>query len=292
MNSNRRFTYFSWVVLTTLGTVNCSSDPDNTGSGGSTSQAGTPSTSGGSAGTSSSGGSSAGTSLGGGGAGTAGTSAGTSSGGSASAGTSSGGNGGASGGSGGAAGSGTSGSGSGGSSGSSAGSGGSAGTGGGSSGGFTLSSSKLAPGAMFATEYTCASGNAGKSIPLTWTAGPSGTLSYAIVMLDTDVMPNGFYHWVVWDIPAGTTSLPEGLATDAMLSMPAGAKQKGGQGSGYLGPCPNGMSHTYKFTVYAMDVATLPGAMTSMMTSALATAVETHDLASATFSGVSDAKRP
>ncbi|HYQ14855.1 MAG TPA: YbhB/YbcL family Raf kinase inhibitor-like protein, partial [Polyangiaceae bacterium] len=170
-------------------------------------------------------------------------------------------------------------------------SGGSSGSGGGSTGAFALTSPKLTEGAKFADEYTCASGNAGKSVPLTWTAGPSGTLSYAVILLDTNTMPP-FNHWVIWDIPPTTTMLPEGLATDAMLTMPAGAKQKGGQGSGYLGPCPSGNSHVYKFTVYAMDVATLPNAMTSMATSALATAVQAHDLASASLSGNSDAKSP
>jgi phosphatidylethanolamine-binding protein (PEBP) family uncharacterized protein len=52
------------------------------------------------------------------------------------------------------------------------------------------------------------------------------------------------------------------------------------------------MSHIYKFTVYALDVATLPGAMTSMSTADLSAAVQMHDLASASLSGNSDAKKP
>lgn len=151
-----------------------------------------------------------------------------------------------------------------------------------------LSSSKLAAGAKFADEYTCAS-TTSHSPPLTWTAGPSGTLSYAIVLEDTTI---NFNHWVVYDIPPATLMLPESLPTDAALTMPAGAKQKAGQGMGYLGPCPSGMLHTYVFTVYALDVATLPGVTASSATMDLADAVKMHDLASASLSGMSDAKKP
>ena len=162
----------------------------------------------------------------------------------------------------------------------------SAGAGGG--GAFALTSSKLAEGAAFASEFTCAS-NPNHSPPLTWTPGPSAALSYALVLLDTN---NSFNHWVVWDMPPSTSMLVESLPTTANLSMPAGAKQVSGQGMGYLGPCPGGTPHTYKFTIYALDVATLPGVTTSSMSSDVATAIQAHDIASATLSGTSNAKRP
>jgi Raf kinase inhibitor-like YbhB/YbcL family protein len=151
-----------------------------------------------------------------------------------------------------------------------------------------LTSSKLTAGAAFPTEFTCAS-NPNHSPPLAWTPGPSAALSYALVLLDTN---NSFNHWVVWDIPPGTNMLPESLPTTAALTMPAGAKQASGQGMGYLGPCPSGMTHTYKFTLYALDVATLPGVMASTSTANLAAAIEMHDIASASLSATSDAKKP
>src|SRR6478735_8366313 len=158
----------------------------------------------------------------------------------------------------------------------------------GGAGAFSLTSSKLIAGMAFPTEFTCAS-NPNHSPPLTWTPGPSAALSYALVLLDTN---NSFNHWVVWDIPPSTLMLPESLPTTAMLTMPAGAKQASGQGMGYLGPCPSGMTHTYKFTIYALDVATLPGVMTSTSTANLAAAIEMHDIASASLSATSDAKKP
>lgn len=164
--------------------------------------------------------------------------------------------------------------------------GGAAGQGGGP--GFTLSSSKLTAGAAFPAEYTCANAM-DHSPPFSWAAGPNGTLSYALVLLDTN---NMFTHWVLWDIPPATTLLPESLPTTAALNAPAGAKQRAGQGMGYLGPCPNGTTHTYVFTLYALDVATLPGVTQASSTAQLRTIIEMHDLASAQLSGTSNAKPP
>jgi len=76
------------------------------------------------------------------------------------------------------------------------------------------------------------------------------------------------------------------------LTTPAGAKQKAYSGNGYMGPCPSGMVHTYTFTLYALDVATLPGVMASTATAGLVTAIQMHDVASATLSATSDAKKP
>ena len=160
------------------------------------------------------------------------------------------------------------------------------GMGGSSSGAMTLTSTAIMEGGMFPAANTC-TGNSHQSPDLTWTAGPSGTMSYAIILLDTSNMLN---HWVLWDIPASVTSLPADLDGMAMPATPAGAKQKAIQGNGYFGPCPNGQDHVYKFTVYALPVATLSGAMTSEMTSALAMDVmNATPLASASLSAHSSA---
>jgi Raf kinase inhibitor-like YbhB/YbcL family protein len=174
----------------------------------------------------------------------------------------------------------------------SAGAGGKGAAGGGGTGGtgsFTLTSSVITEGGMFPAQSTCASTSMPEASPdLTWTAGPSGTMSYAVILLDTN---NSLNHWVVWDIPSTVTSLPGMLDTSAMLSMPAGAMQKAVSGMGYYGPCPSGMDHVYKFTVYALPVATLSGAMTSSQTSALAMSVmNANPLASASLSAHSSAK--
>ena len=142
---------------------------------------------------------------------------------------------------------------------------GGSGMGGSSSGAMTLTSSVITEGGMFPEDNTCNGDD--KSPDLTWTPGPNGTMSYAVLLLDTN---NSLNHWVIWDIPASVTMLPAGLDTAAMPSMPAGAKQKAFQGDGYMGPCPPSGDHLYRFTVYALPVAMLSGAMTSEQTSALA----------------------
>jgi len=79
-----------------------------------------------------------------------------------------------------------------------------------------------------------------------------------VLLVDID---NGdFYHSVIWDIPASVTTLAEGIEKVAEPAVPAGSKQANGYGGnrGYDGPCPPNQ-HTYVFTVFALDTATLPG---------------------------------
>ena len=118
--------------------------------------------------------------------------------------------------------------------------------------------------------FGCTGGN--QSPALTWSAGPSGTLSYALVMHDPDAPTGvGFFHWIALDLPTTTTSLAEGASA---ASMPAGTVQAYTDfgASGYGGPCPPpGTPHRYEITVYALDTANLgvpaggTGALTRFM---------------------------
>jgi len=272
------------IAFTAFGALHCSSSSDgNNGSAGSTAQAG-----------SSVGGSAAGGAVNGGGPSGGSPAGGAPAGGAAAGGASAAGTGGN--GAAGVGGASSAGATQGGSGGMGAGSGGQA-TGGGSSagqggqgggGGFALTSSKLTAGMAFPPEFTCA--GADHSPPFTWTPGSSTALSYALVLHDTFKTPP-FNHWVLWDLPPSTTSLPESLETTATLTTPPGAKQKSYSGSGYAGPCPMGAEHTYVFTLYALDVATLPGVSASSMPDALVSAIQAHDLASATLTATSNAKQ-
>ena len=131
------------------------------------------------------------------------------------------------------------------------------------------------------------------SPPLTWTAGPTGTMAYAITLTDLN---NGYIHWILWDLPASTMSLPANLAKTATLTDPAGAKQVALQNNGYFGPCPNGTQHTYQFQVYAIDVATIPGVTTQSTANnrtAVLDAVMSHKVSPTAFgllTGVSSAR--
>ncbi len=135
--------------------------------------------------------------------------------------------------------------------------------------GGTDESGRFADAQVFAG-FGCTGGN--HSPALSWTAGPEGTLSYAVVMHDPDAPTGvGFFHWVVADLPAGTTSLAENASADG---LPAGAVQAYTDfgASTYGGPCPPpGPAHRYEITVYALDTAQLgvgagsTGALTRFM---------------------------
>jgi Raf kinase inhibitor-like YbhB/YbcL family protein len=154
-------------------------------------------------------------------------------------------------------------------------------------GAFTLTSSVFKEGGVIPTQYRCKYENV--SPPLSWTAGPKGTQSYAMVMIHTTS-----FHWVLWDIPLGTTSLPMGVERMPQPPVPAGSKQDkpnidGATWYGYTGPCPATSSH-YEYIVYALDVATLPGVTPETATKQVNAAIQAHKLASAQLSGTASAR--
>jgi Raf kinase inhibitor-like YbhB/YbcL family protein len=108
--------------------------------------------------------------------------------------------------------------------------------------------------------FGCKGGN--RSPQLSWSGAPADTKSFAVHCYDPDAPTgSGFWHWVVANIPAGTTSLPLGAGDAAAGTLPAGALQVRtdfGQ-PGYGGPCPpQGEVHRYVFTVFAVGIDKLP----------------------------------
>jgi len=100
---------------------------------------------------------------------------------------------------------------------------------------------------------------ANRSPQLSWTGAPPGTKSFAVTVYDPDAPhAGGWWHWLVFDIPAGADGLPEDAGNGT--GLPAGAVQSmtDFQTTGYGGPCPPpGKPHRYVFTVYALSVAKL-----------------------------------
>jgi Raf kinase inhibitor-like YbhB/YbcL family protein len=94
---------------------------------------------------------------------------------------------------------------------------------------------------------------------LSWSNAPAGTKSFAIMAYDPDAPTgSGWWHWVVYNIPATTTSLPSGAGDAEKSALPAGAVQGrtdfGTKGFG--GACPPpGKPHRYYFRVHALKVA-------------------------------------
>ena len=97
----------------------------------------------------------------------------------------------------------------------------------------------------------------GLSPAISWTNPPAGTQSFFLNMHDEDVARNKTTddqaHWVVWNIPATATGLPEGVPKGAKLAN--GAFQISATGQMYRGPGAgaNGPKHHYMFEIYALD---------------------------------------
>ncbi len=77
-------------------------------------------------------------------------------------------------------------------------------------------------------------------------------------MDDPDVPAKTVVHWLIYDIPAGTRSLPEGVPTKKKLADGSSQGQNIRKKVGYTGPCPEkgGPAHHYFFKLYALDAKT------------------------------------
>jgi Raf kinase inhibitor-like YbhB/YbcL family protein len=132
---------------------------------------------------------------------------------------------------------------------------------------FTLTSPDLPPGKPIAEQFTanafgCHGPN--QSPALRWSHAPAGTKSFAVTMFDPYHPPvSGWWHWLVYDIPAAAAELPHGAGTPGHPGMPQGAKQGKPDGDApeahYYGPCPDegDPAHHYTITAYALSVAHL-----------------------------------
>ncbi|MGY5763696.1 YbhB/YbcL family Raf kinase inhibitor-like protein [Brachybacterium sp. DNPG3] len=122
---------------------------------------------------------------------------------------------------------------------------------------FLLSSSAMPAGSTIAPQQLVEDlGGENLSPDLSWTGAPEGTRSFAVTCFDPDAPTgSGFWHWIAWDIPASTASLPLGVARDD-AALPQAVNDFGR--TGYDGPePPAGMPHRYVFTVHALPVETL-----------------------------------
>lgn len=93
---------------------------------------------------------------------------------------------------------------------------------------------------------------------LEWHGAPANTKSYAITLYDPDAPTgSGWWHWVVYNIPASVTKLAAGAGDPKKSALPPGATQGNTDfGSpGYGGPCPpaGDKPHHYHLTVIALD---------------------------------------
>lgn len=125
----------------------------------------------------------------------------------------------------------------------------------------TFNSATPLPQAHVLNGFGCAGEN--RSPALSWRDAPQGTKSFAITLYDPDAPTgSGWWHWVVYDIPARVRDLPENAGNSNIQLLPKEAVQgRTDFGStGYGGICPpkGSGSHRYILTVYALSIEKLP----------------------------------
>jgi Raf kinase inhibitor-like YbhB/YbcL family protein len=128
---------------------------------------------------------------------------------------------------------------------------------------FTLTSTDLKNGAFADGQVLNAFGCSGNNVSpqLSWSNAPAGTKSFVLTMFDPDAPTgSGFWHWVVVNIPASTSALPNGASKDA-AKLPVGSLETRTDlgAPGYGGPCPPARDkpHRYVFTLHALKVEKL-----------------------------------
>jgi Raf kinase inhibitor-like YbhB/YbcL family protein len=99
---------------------------------------------------------------------------------------------------------------------------------------------------------------ASMSPQVSWSKGPPGTKSYAVLLEDSDAQARGMpiTHWLAFNIPASVTSLADGLPPQGTAALPPGMVF-GNNITGkpaYFGPrTPPGATHHYHLEVLALD---------------------------------------
>ena len=131
------------------------------------------------------------------------------------------------------------------------------------------------------------------SPPLSWSGVPSKAKTLALIVDDPDAPMGTWVHWVIYNIPASSTGLPENVSK-SKEKLPDGALQGlawGVEGNpkfpcgkaGYGGPMPPpGLPHRYFFKLYALDMALASPRLTK---SALLKAMKGHVVAEAQLIG-------
>jgi Raf kinase inhibitor-like YbhB/YbcL family protein len=119
---------------------------------------------------------------------------------------------------------------------------------------MTLTSSAFEPGGQIPSRYTCEGDDI--SPALTWDGVPEGTKSLVLIIDDPDAPdPDApkmvWVHWVVYNIPADTKSLPENASASLAPGIALGMNDF--KKTGYGGPCPPVGRHRYFHTLYALD---------------------------------------
>ncbi|MBS0205456.1 MAG: YbhB/YbcL family Raf kinase inhibitor-like protein [Planctomycetes bacterium] len=154
---------------------------------------------------------------------------------------------------------------------------------------MTIHSSAFESGERIPCQYT----GEGQDLspPLRWEGVPQVTREFALICDDPDApCSEPWVHWLIYNLPSDTQSLPEGIPRHGQIERPICAKQgrnswPQGENLGYLGPMPprrHGLHH-YHFRLYALDTPLnlAPG----LDKAQLLEAISEHVLATAELTG-------
>ena len=144
-----------------------------------------------------------------------------------------------------------------------------------------IKSPAFVPGGKIPGKYTCDGMDI--SPPLTWTSGPEGTKTFALICDDPDAPMGTWVHWVLFNLPADITEFRENVPPERELESGAKQGMNDFRKIGYGGPCPPSGTHRYFFKLYALDTEiNLEAGATK---SELLRAMEGHILAEAQLMG-------
>jgi Raf kinase inhibitor-like YbhB/YbcL family protein len=141
-----------------------------------------------------------------------------------------------------------------------------------------MTSAAFGPNQEIPKKYTCDGTDI--SPPLEWSGLPTDTKSLVLIVDDPDAPDPAapkmtWVHWVLYNIPATATGLPEDVGAQ---DLPTGTQEglNNWQRTGYGGPCPPIGRHRYFHKLYALDTV-LPD-MGTPTKAELETAMEEHIL--------------
>ena len=151
---------------------------------------------------------------------------------------------------------------------------------------LTITSPAFAAGHEIPSDFTCE--GADISPALDWSGAPAGTKSLALIVDDPDAPDPAapkmtWVHWVLYNLPADSRGLPEGVDPSG---LPAGSREgkNDWKRTGYGGPCPPIGRHRYFFKLFALDTV-LPDLKTPTKAE-LEKAMQGHVLEKAELMGV------
>lgn len=93
-------------------------------------------------------------------------------------------------------------------------------------------------------KYTCKGANINP--PLSFVEVPENTKTFVLIVDDPDAPMGDWVHWILWNIPSETKTIPENSTVGVAGSTDFGENK-------YGGPCPPAGTHRYFFKLYALD---------------------------------------